>query len=95
MEFLLFSLFFISVLIFFIAGKDDFGRRENKLISKESGKVKKEVSIEPKVEVKRAKGKVTEKNAKEFASGVKSGVETAVKFAKDVKKVVSEKNPDE
>ena len=53
MEFLLFSLFFISTLIFFIAGKDDFGRIENKLITKESGKIKKEVSIETKVEVKK------------------------------------------
>ena len=38
----------------------------------------------------RAAGKVPEKRVKEFASGVKSGVKTAVKFAKDVKKVVSE-----
>ena len=53
MEFLLFSLFFISVLIFFIAGKDDFGRIENKLRTKESGKIKKEESIETKVEVKK------------------------------------------
>jgi len=30
MEVLLFALFFISALIFFIAGKDDFGRTENK-----------------------------------------------------------------
>ena len=35
MEVLLFALFFISALIFFIAGKDDFGRTENKLIIKE------------------------------------------------------------
>ena len=34
MEVLLFALFFISALIFFIAGKDDFGRTENKLIIK-------------------------------------------------------------
>ena len=38
----------------------------------------------------RAAGRVPEKRVKEFASGVKSGVKTAVKFAKDVKKVVSE-----
>ncbi len=42
MEFLLVSLFFISILIFFRAGKDDFGRRENKLITKEIGEDKKE-----------------------------------------------------
>ncbi len=40
MEVLLFALFFISALIFFIAGKDDFGRTENKLIIKEKVKEK-------------------------------------------------------
>ena len=45
MEVLLFALFFISALIFFIAGKDDFGRTENKLIIKE--KVKEEENIKP------------------------------------------------
>ena len=93
MEVLLLTIFFITVLLLFIAGKDDFGRTENKLIIKESGEVKKEVNIEPKVEVKRAKAKLTKKQAKKFASGVGSGVTTAVKFAKDVKKVVSDKNP--
>ncbi len=44
MEVLLFALFFISALIFFIAGKDDFGRTENKLLIKE--KVKEEENIE-------------------------------------------------
>ena len=34
MEVLLFALFFISALVFFISGKDDFGRTENKLIKK-------------------------------------------------------------
>ena len=43
MEVLLFALFFISALIFFIAGKDDFGRTENKLLIKE--KVKEEENI--------------------------------------------------
>jgi len=51
MEVLLFALFFISALIFFIAGKDDFGRTENKLIINE--KVKKEENIEPSLEVKK------------------------------------------
>ena len=95
MEVFLLTIFFITVLVLFIAGKDDFGRTENKVIMKERGEVKKEVNIEPKVEVKRAKGKLTKKKAKEFASGVESGLKTAVKFAKDVKKVVSEKNPAE
>ena len=51
MEVLLFALFFITVLIFFIAGKDDFGRTENKLTIKEreavKGEIKEEVNIEP------------------------------------------------
>ncbi len=64
MEFFLFSLFFISALIFFIAGKDDFGRKENKLITKESGKVKKEVSIEPTVEVKEEEELITNESKK-------------------------------
>ena len=40
MEVLLFALFFISALIFFIAGKDDFGRTEDKLIIKDIEKEK-------------------------------------------------------
>jgi len=49
MEVLLFALFFISALIFFIAGKDDFGRTENKLIIKdiEKKKVEEDENIEP------------------------------------------------
>ena len=55
MEVLLFALFFISALIFFIAGKDDFGRTENKLIIKdiEKKKVREEENIEPAVGVKK------------------------------------------
>ena len=55
MEVLLFALFFISALIFFIAGKDDFGRTENKLIIKdiEKKKVEEEENIEPPVGVKK------------------------------------------
>ena len=40
MEVLLFALFFISALVFFIAGKDDFGRTESKLIMKEEANIK-------------------------------------------------------
>ena len=40
MEVLLFALFFISALIFFIAGKDDFGRTETKLMIKEEDNIK-------------------------------------------------------
>ena len=69
MEVLLFALFFISALVFFIAGKDDFGRTESKLIIKEEknikeenkvivegkkdDKVAEEVSIKPKEELKK------------------------------------------
>ena len=53
MEVLLFALFFISALIFFISGKDDFGRTENKLIIQEKEKVTKEENIEPSLEVKK------------------------------------------
>ena len=35
METLLFALFFLISIIFFIAGKDDFGRKEKKPIIKE------------------------------------------------------------
>ena len=51
MEVLLFALFFMSALIFFIAGKDDFGRTENKLIIKdiEKKKVEEDENIEPAV----------------------------------------------
>ena len=41
MEVLLFALFFIVSLLFFFAGKDDFGRKEEKLIIKDKD-VKKE-----------------------------------------------------
>ena len=55
MEVLLFALFFISALIFFIAGKDDFGRTENKLIikEKEKKKVQEEEKIKPAMGVKK------------------------------------------
>ena len=45
MEVLLFEIFFISVLIFFIAGKDDFGRTESKLIIKEEKNIKEEDKV--------------------------------------------------
>ena len=55
MEVLLFALFFISAIIFFITGKDDFGRTENKLIIKdiEKKKVEEDEKIEPAVGVKK------------------------------------------
>ena len=45
MEVLLFALFFISALIFFIAGKDDFGRTKSKLIIKEEKNIKEENNV--------------------------------------------------
>ena len=55
MEVLLFALFFISALIFFISGKDDFGRTENKLSIKEKEKEKviKKENIEPSLGAKK------------------------------------------
>ena len=57
MEVLLFCTFFISALIFFIAGKDDFGRTENKLIvkdiEKEKEKDEEEEKIKPAIRVKK------------------------------------------
>ena len=55
MEVLLFALFFIVALIFFIAGKDDFGRKEKKIIVNniEKEDVKNEVKVSEKEEVKK------------------------------------------
>ena len=58
MEVLLFALFFISALIFFIAGKDDFGRTESKLIIKEEKNIKEEDKV-------RAEGKKADKVVEE------------------------------
>ena len=62
MEVLLFALFFISALIFFIAGKDDFGRTESKLVIKEEENIK-------------AKDKVSEEIKKEDKVAVEGNVE--------------------
>ena len=55
MEVLLFTLFFIVTLIFFIAGKDDFGRKEKNLIIKDKEKedIKNEMELKQKEEVKK------------------------------------------
>ena len=55
MEVLLFALFFIVSLIFFISGKDDFGRKEKRLIFKDIEKedFKNEVGLEKNEEVKK------------------------------------------
>ncbi len=68
MEVLLFALFFISALIFFIAGKDDFGRTESKFIIKEDKMVKdgenKDLKVPDKGEIK-PQEKTLEYNVKE------------------------------
>ena len=55
MEVLLLALFFIVTLIFFISGKDDFGRKEINLIIKDKQKedVKNEIELEPEEKVKK------------------------------------------
>jgi len=66
MEVLLFALFFISALIFFIAGKDDFGRTESKLTIKGENKVPEEVKKEEKFpEVAKKEDKIPEESKKE------------------------------
>ena len=67
MEVLLFALFFIGVIIFFIAGKDDFGRTENKLIIKEEENINKEDNF---TEGKREE-KVTDKGSIEPQDAIK------------------------
>ena len=67
MEVLLFALFFIGVIIFFIAGKDDFGRTENKLIIKEEENINKEDNF---TEGKREE-KVTDKGSIETQDAIK------------------------
>ena len=53
MELLLVVLFFLVFIIFFVAGKDDFGRKEIKLNSDQEGKVKNDLNDEVKEEVKK------------------------------------------
>ena len=55
MEVLLFALFFIVSLIFFIAGKDDFGRKEQllRVEDKATEDVKNEMELKQEEEVKK------------------------------------------
>ena len=90
MEVLLFALFFISVLIFFVAGKNDFGRTESKLIikekenNKEGDKVTEEVKKEDKVieEVKK-EDTVTEEVKKEDKVAEEGKIEPKEENKKD------------
>ena len=70
MEVLLFALFFISALVFFIAGKDDFGRTESKLIIKEEAKSK-------------GKDKVTEEGRKEDKVAGEGNIEPQEQLKKE------------
>ena len=52
METLLFALFFLISIIFFIAGKDDFGRKEKKPIIKEIEEIQNELGSQSEEEKK-------------------------------------------
>ena len=75
MEVLLFALFFISALIFFIAGKDDFGRNKSKLTIKGEEKVPEEIKKDKKLaeEVNKDE-KVAEEVKKEEKVPVDGGI---------------------
>ena len=68
MEVLLFALFFISALVFFIAGKDDFGRTESKLIIKREENIKEEDKVAEKI---KEENKIAEEGNINPALGVK------------------------
>ena len=61
MEVLLFALFFISALVFFIAGKDDFGRTESKLIIKEEENIKEKDKVAEEIKKEDKVGKEIKK----------------------------------
>ncbi len=90
MEVLLFALFFISALVFFIAGKDDFGRTESKLIIKEEenikekDKVAEEIKKEDKVagEIKK-EDKVVEEGKKEVKVAVGENIDPQKELKKE------------
>jgi len=83
MEVLLFALFFISALIFFIAGKDDFGRKGSEFKIKEEEKVKEEVQQEGKVT---EEGKEAEKVKEEVQEERKVTEEGNIEPKEDGKK---------
>ena len=53
MEVLLLTLFFLVTIVFFVAGKDDFGRKEIKLKSNQKEKISKDLEEKSKEEVKK------------------------------------------
>jgi len=81
MEVLLFALFFISALVFFIAGKDDFGRTESKLITKEEVNIKEKDKVSEEI---KKEDKVSEEVKKE--DKVSEEVKKEDKVSEEVKK---------
>ncbi|ABV51256.1 Hypothetical protein P9215_16431 [Prochlorococcus marinus str. MIT 9215] len=90
MEVLLFALFFISALIFFIAGKDDFGRTESKLTIKEEESVKDEKKEELKVaekgDIEPQQETVKEEKKEELKVAEKEDIEPQQETVKEEKK---------
>ena len=62
MEILQFTLFFLVVIVFFVAGKDDFGRKEIKLKSDQKEEFKNDLKDEPKEGIKKEEIKNDLKN---------------------------------
>ena len=80
MEVLLFALFFISALIFFIAGKDDFGRTESKLIIKEEQNIKKKEKVTEEI---KKEDKVAEEIKKEDKVAGEGNIEPQKELKKE------------
>ena len=53
MEVLLFTLFFLVTIVFFVAGKDDFGRKEIKVASDQKEEIKNDLMDESKEGIKK------------------------------------------
>jgi len=90
MEVLLFALFFITALVFFIAGKDDFGRTQSKLIIKEEENIKEKDKVAEEI---KKEDKVVEEIKKE--DKVAEEIKKEDKVAEEIKKedkVVGEGN---
>ena len=89
MEVLLFALFFISTLIFFIAGKDDFGRTDSKLIIKEEENIKEEDKVIEEVnkrDMVSEEGNIEDKVVEEVNKGDKVSEEGNIKPKEELKK---------
>ena len=80
MEVLLFALFFISALVFFIAGKDDFGRTESKLIIKEEENIKKKDKVAEEI---KKEDKVAEEIKKEDKVAGEGNIEPQKELKKE------------